>query len=232
MKGSVEGCLVACWSRSPILASNIRRINGCIEKSCIMGSYCMISTAGSWKFSAVFGIIGLLFGAIFLFFPHLSLTLVIYLFAAIALIAGILLLAAAAFLAKGSGGFFAVPLVLGVIAVILAVYSFLNPESTATFIAIVIGAGCLIAGLIGAFTAIFQPAPATRRALLAVGGFVLAGLGIIILLFLQRSVLLIFQLLGAFLMIAGAVALIGAVVMMLRRRPDEPDVIDAEFREV
>jgi len=128
--------------------------------------------------------------------------------------------------------------VLGVIAVILAVYSFLNPESTATFIAIVIGAGCIIMGLIGAFTALFQPAPAFRKALLAVGGFVLAGLGIIILLFLQRSVLLIFQLLGAFLLIAGAVALIGAAVIMLRRkpnepgrRPDDPSVIDAEFRE-
>ena len=203
-----------------------------------MATYCMLSTAGSWKFPTVLGIIGLLIGAIFLFFPHLSLTLVIYLFAAIALIAGILLLAAAAFLAKGSGGFFAVPLVLGVIAVILAVYSFLNPESTATFIAIVIGAGCIIMGLIGAFTALFQPAPAFRKALLAVGGFVLAGLGIIILLFLQRSVLLIFQLLGAFLLIAGAVALIGAAVIMLRRkpnepgrRPDDPSVIDAEFRE-
>jgi len=59
----------------------------------------MISTAGSWKFPAVLGIIGLLIGAIFLFFPNLSLTLVIYLFAAIALIAGIIFLAAAAFLA-------------------------------------------------------------------------------------------------------------------------------------
>ncbi len=197
-----------------------------------MASYGMICTTGSWKYPLTLGIIGLLIGGLFFLFPDLSLRLVIYLFAVIALLAGIVLLAAAAFLAKGSGGFFAVPLVLGVIAVILAVYSFLNPESTATFIAIVIGAGCVIAGLIGAFTALFQPAPAIRRVLLAAGGFLLAGLGIVVLVFLQRSVVLIFQLLGAFLMVAGAVAIIGAIVVLLRGGPHEPGVIDAEFREV
>lgn len=197
-----------------------------------MASYGMICTTGSWKYPLTLGIIGLLIGGLFFLFPDLSLRLVIYLFAVIALLAGIVLLAAAAFLAKGSGGFFAVPLILGVIAVILAVYSFMNPESTATFIAIVIGAGCIIAGLIGAFTALFQPAPAIRRALLAAGGFLLAGLGIVILVFLQRSVVLIFQLLGAFLMVAGAVAIIGAIVVLLRGGPSEPGVIDAEFREV
>ena len=127
-----------------------------------MASYHVLCTTGSWKTPFTLGIIGLLLGGIFFLFPDLSLTLVIYLFAVIALLIGIILLAAAAFLARGSGGFFAVPLVLGVIAVILAVYSFLNPESTATFIAIVIGAGCIIAGLIGAFTALFQPAPAIQ----------------------------------------------------------------------
>ncbi len=181
-----------------------------------MAPYCMLCTTESWKFPLTLGIIGLLIGGIFFLFPDLSLTLMIYLFAAIALLAGIILLVAAVFLAKGSGGFFAVPLVLGVIAVILAVYSFLNPESTATFIAIVIGAGCIIAGLIGAFTALFQPAPAIRRALLAAGGFLLAGLGMVILIFLQRSVVLIFQLLGAFLLVAGTVAIIGAVVLWWR----------------
>jgi len=194
----------------------------------------MLWTTGSWKTPFTLGIIALLLGGIFFLFPDLSLTLVIYLFAVVALLIGIILLAAAAFIARGSGGFFAVPLVLGVIAVILAVYSFLNPESTATFIAIVIGAGCIIAGLIGAFTALFQPAPAIRRVLLAAGGFLLAGLGMIILLFLQRSVVLIFQLLGAFLVAAGAVAIIGAFVLLWKGRSggsNDPRVIDAEFRE-
>ncbi len=193
----------------------------------------MLCTTDSWKHLATLGIIGLLIGGIFFLFPDLSLTLVIYLFAVIALLTGIVLLVAAVTLAKGSGGFFAVPLVLGVIAVILAVYSFLNPESTATFIAIVIGAGCIISGLIGAFTALFQPAPAIRRALLAVGGFLLAGLGIVILIFLQHSVVLIFQLLGAFLIVTGTVAIIGALVLVWRGpgRSCEPGVIDAEFRE-
>ena len=197
-----------------------------------MASYCMLCTTGSWKFPLTLGIIGILIGAIFLLFPNLSLTLVIYFFAAIALIVGILLLIAAIFLARDSGSFFAVPLVLGVIAVVLAVYSFINPESIAAFLAIMIGVGCIIAGLIGAFNALFQPAPVIRRALLATGGFLLAGLGIIILLFLQHSVILIFQLLGAFLIIAGVVALIGAVVMAVRCRSKEPGVIDADFREI
>jgi len=199
-----------------------------------MASYRMLWTTGSWKTPFTLGIIALLLGGIFFLFPDLSLTLVIYLFAVVALLIGIILLAAAAFIARGSGGFFAVPLVLGVIAVILAVYSFLNPESTATFIAIVIGAGCIIAGLIGAFTALFQPAPAIRRVLLAAGGFLLAGLGMIILIFLQRSVVLIFQLLGAFLVAAGAVAIIGAFVLLWKGRSggsNDPRVIDAEFRE-
>ena len=199
-----------------------------------MASYRMLWTTGSWKTPFTLGIIALLLGGIFFLFPDLSLTLVIYLFAVVALLIGIILLAAAAFIARGSGGFFAVPLVLGVIAVILAVYSFLNPESTATFIAIVIGAGCIIAGLIGAFTALFQPAPAIRRVLLAAGGFLLAGLGMIILIFLQRSVVLIFQLLGAFLVAAGAVAIIGAFVLLWKGQSggsNDPRVIDAEFRE-
>ena len=33
-------------------------------------------------------------------------------------------------------------------------------------------------------------------------------------------------------MVAGAVAIIGAIIVLLRGGPHEPGVIDAEFREV
>lgn len=195
-----------------------------------MVSYCMLCTTGSWKFPAAVGIIGVLIGGIFLLFPSLSLTLAIYLFAVIALLSGIALLAGAAFLARGGSGVCSVPLVLGVIAVILAVYSFLSPEKVAGLFAIVIGLACLLAGMVSALTALSQPAPVARKALVAGGGVLLAGLGIFFLVSLGQSMILVFQVLGGFLVIAGAVALAGAVILWRRGRSCEPGVIDAEYR--
>lgn len=196
-----------------------------------MAGWSIIWTAGSWKFPIMLGIVGMVVGSILLFFPDLALHILTLLFALIALLVAVILVAFALFISRGSGGFFLVPLSLGILALLIAVGSLLYPGLVGALIAVLIGAACLIAGLGGAFTAGLQPGPGARRLLVAVGGIILTVLGILILLYRELTLVLIFQLVGAFLIVAGAVAVLGAVVLWWRERPPDPRVIDVYIEE-
>lgn len=191
-----------------------------------MAGWSIVWTAGSWRFPFILGIVGMAVGSVFFFLPGFSLHILTILFALIALLVAVIFFAFALFLSRGSGGFFLVPLSLGILVLLVALASLFYPGLVGALIAVLIGAACLIAGLGGVFTAGLQPGPGARRLLVAAGGIILAILGILILLHREFTLVLVFRLVGMFLIVAGAVAVLGAVVLWRRGRSRDPQVID------
>ena len=118
--------------------------------------------------------------------------------------------------------FFVVPLILGICAVLLGILSFTDPGLIGAFAAVVLGILMIILGLGGAFSAITRPGSGSRRALSIIGGVVVALLGFLILFTPRLSSLAIVRIIGAVLMVAGIIALIGAVVLTLREQSCAP----------
>ncbi|HIH27371.1 MAG TPA: hypothetical protein HA256_05235, partial [Methanoregulaceae archaeon] len=135
------------------------------------------------------------------------------------------------FISRGSGGFFLVPLSLGILALLIAVLSLLCTGCVAAFIAVLIGAACLLLGLGWVVTAGLQPVPGGRRLVTVIGGIILAALGVLIMLHAQLTLPVIFQIIGAFLIAAGAVSAIGGLVLWRRERSPDPRVIDVYIEE-
>jgi uncharacterized membrane protein HdeD (DUF308 family) len=198
-----------------------------------MASYCLLCTTRSWKLPLVLGIIGMLLGSLFFFYPTQALTVLIYLIGAIAILVGIALLFIAWAVSRVGSPFALLPLIFGVLVFVLGVSSFLYPESVGTFIAVIIAILCLIVGLGGAFTGATQNGPPLRRAAIGIGGIALAALGVAILLSPELTTTIIVQILGAFIFIAGVVSLAGSAILWVRRRSCAARVIDVQnqYRE-
>jgi len=184
--------------------------------------YWMSCGSESWKPPLVAGIIFLVLGGLLFFFPEGSLRLFIFLFGVLAFIAGIGLFIGAWILSRSGGMFFFVPLILGICAFLLAILSFTDPGLIGAFAAVLLGILLIIGGLGGAFSAITRPGSGTRRALSLIGGIVIALLGFLILVTPRLSSLAIVRIIGAVIMVAGIIALIGSVVMGLRERSCSP----------
>jgi uncharacterized membrane protein HdeD (DUF308 family) len=183
-----------------------------------MPSFCVVRPTGSWKFPLVLGIIALIIGALLFFFPGQSLWFIIYLFGFIAIIIAIVLFASAWGMSRAGGGFFVAPLILGILALILGLVSFLNPGIIGAFVAVLFSLLAIIAGLGLLFSAMFGGQPGAIRLLAAAGGIILAAIGISILFSTEVTAQVIVQLIGLFFIGAGAIAFIGAIVLWRRSR--------------
>jgi uncharacterized membrane protein HdeD (DUF308 family) len=186
-------------------------------------AYGAICTSGSWKSLLVLGIFGVVLGSLLFLFPETSLHVIIILFGVLAILIGIGLFIAAWAISRSGGMFFAVPLVLGICALLLGFVSFVNPELIAAFGAVVLAILLIIGGLSGAISAVFYPGSGIRRLLSAIGGILLAVLGILILFTPLLSGILIVRILGAFLIGAGVVVLTGSVIQAFRERSCPPE---------
>jgi uncharacterized membrane protein HdeD (DUF308 family) len=185
-------------------------------------AYWMACGSESWKPPLVAGIIFLVLGGLLFFFPEGSLRLFIFLFGVLAFIAGIALFIGAWTLSRSGGMFFVVPLILGICAVLLGILSFTDPGLIGAFAAVLLGILMIIGGLSGAFSAITRPGFGSRRALGLIGGIVIALLGFLILFSPRLSSLAIVRIIGAVIMGAGIIALIGSVVLARRERSCAP----------
>ncbi len=173
---------------------------------------------GSWKLPLGLGLASILIGSLFLFFPESSLRLIIYLFGAIVFLIGIALFVGAFSLSRGGTWFAAVPLILGICAIILGIVSFTNPSLIGAFLAVIVALVFLIGGLGMVFTAILQGGSPARRILSIIGGLFLAALGILIFFHAEFTGIFIIRLLGIFLVGAGIVALVGSFLLWRREQ--------------
>jgi uncharacterized membrane protein HdeD (DUF308 family) len=183
-----------------------------------MPSFCMMNTTGSWKFPLALGVIAMIIGALLFFLPAQSLLFIVYLFGFIAIVIAIMLFASAWSISRSGSSSFAIPLILGIVALIIGLVSFINPGIIGAFFAVIFSILFIISGLAMLFSAFFGGRPVPLRLLTAAGGIVLAAIGISILLYTALTAELIVQLIGLFFIGAGVVALIGAVLLCRRSR--------------
>jgi uncharacterized membrane protein HdeD (DUF308 family) len=191
-----------------------------------MVSYCRLCTTRSWKLPFALGITGIILGSLIFLEPVQSLRVLIYLIGAIALLIGIVLLVIAWTVSRAGSPFALVPLLIGVLVLALGVSSFLYPDLVGTFIAVIIAALCIIAGLGAALTGGLQNGPVLRRAAISIGGIALAALGIAILLYPDLTTAGIMRILGGFMVIAGFVSFIGSIIIWNGIRSCSSRVID------
>jgi uncharacterized membrane protein HdeD (DUF308 family) len=186
-------------------------------------AYWVVCERGAWKPPLVLGIFSLMLGALLFPFPETSLHLIIFLFGILAVLIGIGLFIAAWAISQSGGMFFVVPLIFGICALLLGFISFANPSLIGAFGAVVLAILLIICGLGGAISSIFHPGSGIRRVLTAIGGIIFVVIGILILFTPILSGVLIVRIMGAFLIGAGIVTLIGSVVQAFRERSYPPE---------
>jgi uncharacterized membrane protein HdeD (DUF308 family) len=186
-------------------------------------AYWVVCERGAWKPPLVLGIFSLMLGALLFLFPETSLHLIIFLFGILAVLIGIGLFIVAWAISQSGGMFFVVPLIFGICALLLGFVSFTNPLLIGAFGAVVLAILLIICGLGGAISSIFHPGSGIRRVLTAIGGIILAAIGILIFFTPILSGVVIVRNMGAFLIGAGIVTLIGSVVQAFRERSCPPE---------
>ena len=184
------------------------------------------STDSAWPLLAGLGLLALLLGALLLFFPVQSLRLMLSLFGILSLIIGLILLFAAAKMLQDGTSLFLIALIPGICALVLGLAVFTNPGLVEAFLAVIFGFGCLVAGIAAAGAGIFQEAPPLRRIMTLLTGFLLAAIGILVLLDPQGAAELALRLAGLLLAAAG----VFLIVEGIRQRGQRDPLENPEYR--
>jgi len=169
----------------------------------------------------VLGCIALLVGLFMVLFPTSALNVLIILVGALALVIGILLCIMSLALSRAGGLAGLVLLVPGVAALALAVFCFLDPVTAGSSLTMVLGAVILLGGLGIVFSGVSRKGLWAQRALLGVGGVVIAVLGLILMMYPGISSLTLVTILGILLLIVGFIGLLVSVLFLLKGRGDQ-----------
>jgi len=168
-------------------------------------------TPNAWKFQILKAIIFALFGIFFLVFPFATLNLGAYLIAFFLLFISIAALFSG-FAAFGEPKTTWWMIVLGIIGIVIAIISFINPAFMIAFGTICVGIIALISGLTDLILAFSHGLSAGIRILTFILGLLGIAIGLIFLInpLLGADVLVI--VLGIFLILGGIVALIEGIL--------------------
>lgn len=165
----------------------------------------------AWKFQILKAVIFVLFGIFCIVFPFSSLNLGAYLVAFLLLFVSIAALFSG-FAAFGEPKTTWWMIVLGIIGIIIAAYSFLNPAFMITFGTICVGIIALLSGLTDIILAFGKGLSAGIRILTFILGVLTLLIGLIFLLQPGIGAELLVLLVGIFLIFGGVVALIEGIM--------------------
>ncbi|HEX7632776.1 MAG TPA: DUF308 domain-containing protein [Candidatus Saccharimonadales bacterium] len=159
-----------------------------------------------WGALALRGMASILFGIAAVFWPHLTLVTLVYLFGAYILASGLVNLVMGLTNLNGAGDSFwsrILLLLVGVGELGIGVYLLRHPLVTfATFI-LLIGITLIVRGLVELFMGIFGEGTATYRVAMVFGGIIAAIVGVILLLQPARSGVAFVWVLGLYALITG-----------------------------
>ncbi|HJJ30116.1 MAG TPA: DUF308 domain-containing protein [Methanocorpusculum sp.] len=166
----------------------------------------------SWKFQILKALIFVLFGVFCLVFPFATLNLGAYLVAFFLIFVSIAALFSG-FAAFGEPKTTWWVIVLGIIGIIVAIYSFVNPEFMITFGTIFVGIIALLSGLTDMILAFSKGLSAGIRVMTFILGVLGIVVGLIFLLHPGMGAEILVLLLGIFLILGGVVAFIEGVML-------------------
>jgi len=135
----------------------------------------------AWRNVLLTGIFSILFGALTLFWPGVTLTTLVWIFALAVIAQGISVIHGS-WVARGLDSNWWVILLLGIVYVIAGIFCFANPGLTAVYLVILMGVSWLITGVLEIYAAISLRKQIANEGWLALSGVlsVLAGLYVIL----------------------------------------------------
>jgi len=167
---------------------------------------------GSWKMVSLRGIAAILFGLLALFWPDLTLILLVYLFGAYAFVDGTLsIVGALTGLPQRQGGWLALLAGLAGIAVGIAV--FVWPGITAVLLLLFIALRALVVGVLELGTALLRRQEIVNAGLLALGGIVSMIFGLFVLVRPGAGALALLWLVALYALVTGVVQLLLAFAL-------------------
>lgn len=171
----------------------------------------------TWSVMALRGLAGILFGALAIAWPALTLFTLVALFAAYALLAGIVSVAGA-IRHKRSGGAWWGALLLGAVSIGAGVIAVLDPALSALVLVLVMGANALVAGVIDILAAIRLRKDLRNAWLLALAGLVSVAFGAVVFLLPGARALALVWMVSLYATVSGALLLALALRMRLHAR--------------
>jgi len=161
----------------------------------------------AWWMLILRGAVALLFGILALFWPGLTLLLLITLFTAYAIASGVVAIVAAIRYRATHGGWW-VPLLLGICSIGAGVIAALVPGISALVLVAVIGANAMITGVFDLITAARLHRRLRHAWMLVLTGVLSLLFGIFVLLFPGAGALALVWLIGAYALFTGALLLV------------------------
>lgn len=161
----------------------------------------------SWWMLALRGVIAIAFGAAAIFWPAITLVTLTALFAAFALLAGVLWLAAA-LRSRSSARRWRLPLLLGAFSVALGITAMLYPALTALALIVLLGVNALVTGAVDLVAALRLRKHIKGELLLVLSGVASLLFGAVVLMFpIGAGALALAWLVGLYAIVTGAMLL-------------------------
>ncbi|HEY3600207.1 MAG TPA: DUF308 domain-containing protein [Paraburkholderia sp.] len=177
----------------------------------------------AWWMLILRGTVALLFGTLALFWPGLTLLLLVTLFSAYAIVGGIVAVVAAIRYRAMHGGWW-VPLLLGICSIGAGVMAALVPGITTLVLVAVIGANAMITGVFDLIAAMRLHRRLRNAWMLGLTGVLSVLFGILVLLFPGAGALALVWLIGAYALFTGALLF----VLGIAARAWRPDGLTVE----
>jgi uncharacterized membrane protein HdeD (DUF308 family) len=169
-----------------------------------------------WWIIALQGVAAIAFGVLALVWPSITLLALVYLFAAYALVDGVLALVRG-FRRGGGGGIDWWQVVLGIVAIAAGVIAFAAPDITAYALLLVIAAWAIASGALE-LVAAYQLREVIRREwLLVLDGVISILFGVALIAFPSAGALAVVWLIGAYAIASGIIMLV--LAFRMRGRP-------------
>jgi uncharacterized membrane protein HdeD (DUF308 family) len=178
--------------------------------------------ARSWWVLALRGVFAILFGALALMWPQMTLLTLVALFAAYALLSGIASIVGAIRNRRTDDDWW-VMLLLGIVSTGAGILSVINPVAAALVLVLVIGANALVTGVLDIVAAIRLRKAIEGEWMLALSGLASIAFGAIVFFAPEAGALATVWLISMYAFVTGALLLVAAVraraVVMGKERP-------------
>ena len=161
----------------------------------------------SWWMLALRGVIALLFGVLALAWPGLTLLWLVVLFAAYALLVGVVSVIGAVRHRSSDGKWWLI-LLLGLVSIGAGVIAILSPDLTALVLVLVMGANALITGVLDIASAIRLRKAIQGEWLLILAGIASVVFGVLVLLFPGAGALALVWLISVYAIVTGVLLLV------------------------
>jgi uncharacterized membrane protein HdeD (DUF308 family) len=171
----------------------------------------------SWRMLALRGVIAILFGVLALAWPDLTLLAFAALFAAYALLTGVVLVVGSIKSRKGNEDWW-LPLMVGLVSLGAGAVAAIHPGLTALVLVLVVGANALITGVLDIATAIRLRKTIRNEGLLILNGVASLVFGVLVFLFPDAGALALVWLISFYASLSGILLLGFALRLRARTR--------------